>query len=76
MLTPYWEEGDYSGSPAPQVDLFSDVFAECTVPFYTMDLARRKDGTWMIIELGDAQVSGLPEAADPVAFYRRLRPSV
>jgi hypothetical protein len=40
--------------------------------FFTMDVARRLDGAWMIIELGDGQVAGLPEQADAGAFYRAL----
>jgi hypothetical protein len=37
-----------------------------------MDVARRLDGEWMIIELGDAQVSGLPREDDAGAFYEAL----
>ena len=40
--------------------------------FFTMDVANRVDGGWMIVELGDAQVAGLPERADVGAFYRAL----
>ncbi len=38
-----------------------------------MDIAKRKDGDWMIVELGDAQVAGLPENADALKFYRGLK---
>ena len=37
-----------------------------------MDIAKRKDGDWMIIELGDGQVAGLPESSEAEAFYREL----
>ena len=37
-----------------------------------MDVAKRVDGGWMIVELGDGQVAGLPERADVGAFYRAL----
>jgi hypothetical protein len=37
-----------------------------------MDVAKRLNGEWMIVELGDAQVSGLPERADPSEFYGAL----
>ena len=40
--------------------------------FFTMDIAERADGSWMIIELGDGQVAGLPERLLPVDFYRAL----
>ncbi len=32
----------------------------------------RVDGSWMIVELGDAQVAGLPERLDATAFYAAL----
>ena len=32
----------------------------------------RRDGEWIIIELGDGQVAGLPEAANVHAFYAAL----
>jgi hypothetical protein len=38
-----------------------------------MDIAKKKDGEWMIMELGDGQVSGLPENADKANFYRALK---
>ena len=41
--------------------------------FYTMDLAEHEHGGWVIIELGDGQVSGLPEHVDAREFYRGLR---
>ncbi len=37
-----------------------------------MDVARRREGDWMIVELGDGQVAGLPERANIEAFYRTL----
>ena len=29
--------------------------------FFTVDVAKRRDGGWLIAELGDEQVVGLPE---------------
>jgi hypothetical protein len=40
--------------------------------FFTMDVARRRDGAWMTVELGDGQVAGLPPGVDAVEFYRML----
>ncbi len=37
-----------------------------------MDVAQRTDGTWIIVELGDGQVAGLPECAEASGFYRLL----
>jgi hypothetical protein len=71
----YWEEGDYSGV-SPPANLFSDVAHEVQSRFFTMDVAQRLDGEWMIVELGDAQVAGLPDNADVDKFYAALRESV
>lgn len=68
----YWEEGDYGGL-TPPTSLFVYVAREVRSRFFTMDIAQRTDGEWMIVELGDAQVAGLPEKADLDEFYRALR---
>lgn len=68
--TEYWEEGDYQTKP-PE-NLFSDVALRINSRFFTMDVALQKIGEWMIVELGDAQVSGLPETADVSVFYQNL----
>ena len=41
-------------------------------PFTTIDVARRVDGRWMIVETGDAGVSGLPMVIAPGDFYSAL----
>jgi hypothetical protein len=40
--------------------------------FVTTDLARRTDGVWRVVEVGDGQVSDLPVTADPAALLARL----
>ncbi|HEY0607081.1 MAG TPA: ATP-grasp domain-containing protein [Herpetosiphonaceae bacterium] len=67
----YWEEGSYT--TATPADLFADVAREVQSRFFTMDVARTTDDRWLIVELGDGQVAGLPETADVELFYRRLR---
>lgn len=67
----YWEEGDY-GDELPDVSPFLTIAKNVQSPFFTMDLAQREDGCWIIIELGDGQVAGLPDHADAVGFYRAL----
>ena len=37
-------------------------------PFYTVDYAELADGSWIVIEAGDGQVSGLSDQQDRVAF--------
>ena len=52
------------------MDQFTEVAAAVQSRFFTMDMAKRRDGEWMIVELGDAQVAGLPENADVNGFYK------
>lgn len=66
----YWEEGTYTTS-APD-DLFADVARQVQSRFFTMDVARTLDGGWLIVELGDGQVAGLPDTAEAALFYRVL----
>jgi hypothetical protein len=40
--------------------------------FFTVDIAEKEDGEWMILEMGDGQVSGLPLLGDAIAFYNRM----
>lgn len=41
--------------------------------FISMDVARQQDGSWLIVEVGDGGVSGLPGSIEPRAFYQALR---
>lgn len=54
------------------MELFTEIAAAVHSRFFTMDLARRRDGDWMIVELGDGQVSGLPSVNDAGHFYEAL----
>lgn len=40
--------------------------------FFTMDIAEKENGDWMILELGDGQVSGLAMAEDAIKFYNTM----
>jgi hypothetical protein len=71
LCTQYWEEGDYGGE-GPPVEHFAGIAAGVRSRFFTMDIAKRKDGGWMVVELGDGQVAGLPERAHLDEFYRSL----
>ena len=69
---PYWSDLGQSGEGPPE-DTFDAVAARIRSRFFTMDVARRKSGEWMIVELGDGQVAGLPDAKTVQGFYSRLR---
>lgn len=67
----YWEEGDYSDD-VPALQNFCAVAELVKSRFFTMDIAKRANGDWIIVELGDAQVSGLPENTNADDFYAAL----
>jgi ATP-grasp domain, R2K clade family 3 len=69
--TPYWE-ADIDDPISPPIEHFGQVAARVPSRFFTMDVAQRLDGTWMVVELGDAQVAGLLERMDVAAFYADL----
>ena len=67
----YWPDGGY-GEARPPLDEFTKIAKTIPSRFFTMDVALRTTGEWIIVELGDGQVSGLPDQADTMDFYRRL----
>ncbi|MBC8102560.1 MAG: ATP-grasp domain-containing protein, partial [Cytophagales bacterium] len=64
-----------SGSILPPPSLrFAGVARQVRSRFFTMDVAQQDaDGEWLIVEIGDGQVSGLPEGMDRAAFYDAIR---
>lgn len=68
---PYWEGADYTDHQ-PNLEPFEKIIPQIPSKFFTMDIAQKKDGAWIIVELGDGQVAGLPEHADLAEFYTQL----
>jgi hypothetical protein len=69
---PYWSDVGQTGD-GPPPETFDAVVAKVRSRFFTMDVAKRKGGDWMIVELGDGQVAGLPDEKATTQFYGRLR---
>jgi hypothetical protein len=67
----YWEGINYKGNKPP-LDQFNEVAQGIESLFFTMDVAQKKNGEWIIVELGDGQVSGLPEHANLIGFYSTI----
>ena len=68
---PYWERQEPDCIDVP-LEKFENVAEQVNSRFFTMDVALHRDGRWMIVELGDGQVAGLPEQLDPGQFYQKL----
>jgi hypothetical protein len=69
----YWDQGTYEGEGPPQE--FLDKIVErigTKSSLYTFDVAQLKDDTWTCIEVGDGQVSAVPEQEDRVEFFSKL----
>ena len=67
----YWEDQIYSKENIP-FHQFDKLYKEIKSNFYTMDIAKRKNGAWVIIELGDAQVAEFIGANGLDKFYQKL----
>ncbi|MFI7542101.1 ATP-grasp domain-containing protein [Actinoplanes sp. NPDC049599] len=66
---------DTPGEPPPDdLDLagIAPVIAGLKLPFVTVDLARRADGAWRVIEVGDGQVSDRPVSIAAEVFVGAL----
>lgn len=76
----YWSShvDDIEGEFDPMVEVPKDFLAKVIekvspkIRFWVVDVARKADGGWMVVELNDGQQSGLG-CIDPERFYRRLR---
>ncbi|MFF3562113.1 ATP-grasp domain-containing protein [Streptomyces sp. NPDC002574] len=58
--------------PVPDLDPVRPLVRGLDCRFVATDLARRTDGTWRVVEVGDGQVSDLGAGADPAALLGPL----
>lgn len=75
LVTPHPDTPDASVDAVLDTPSMSAVRAavrELGAPFVTTDLARRTDGAWRVVEVGDGQVSDLPASTDPADLLRPL----
>ncbi len=68
----YWEEGEYKRNK-PDTTEFEEIAKQIESNFFSMDIARQKNGELIIIELGDGQVAGLPDKTNRNEFYKQIR---
>lgn len=66
----YWDGKDMNEYPE-FVDQILHEFKNIKSNFFTVDIAKKSNGEWIIMELGDGQVSGLQEY-DIKNFYIKL----
>ncbi len=75
QVSRYWDQGDYAGE-TPPLEYFTRLAANVESRFFTMDVAKTKQGEWLVVELGDAQVSELPEDADLDGIFGKLKEAI
>lgn len=68
----YWKDGEYGNSEQIDYDEFNDIFESIRSNFFTVDIAKKKGGGWMIIELGDGQVAEFLGKTGLDNFYEAL----
>lgn len=57
---------------ANAIKIFSDLAKKIPSSFFTIDIAEKEDGSCMVLEMGDGQVSGLAAQEEPIKFYNNL----
>jgi len=68
----YWDEGEY-GETRPNLKVFKEIAKKVESNFFTMDVAKKQNGDWIIMELGDGQVAGLPDNANKNEYYENIK---
>ncbi|MDQ8733976.1 ATP-grasp domain-containing protein [Paenibacillus sp. LHD-38] len=68
----YWDEASYK-KEKPNLEPFIAISKGISSEFFTMDIAKTATGEWVIIEIGDGQVSGVPDQIDLGEFYKSLK---
>lgn len=76
IIEPDYKEEKESTETKPELNDFIEIANEIDSNFFTMDIAKKKNGEWIIMELGDGQVAGLPNNADKNEFYENLKNNI
>lgn len=58
--------------PAPDLTSVRPLVERLGCRWVTTDVAHRYDGIWRVVEVGDAQVTDLPNGLDPEAIFQPL----
>lgn len=75
LQAPYWDSGYKAEQEPPQEfmkTLIDKLMFQCPSQLFTIDTALKQDGQWTCIEVGDGQVSSLPDNADKDKFFSKL----
>ncbi len=73
IIDDYWREDNGVCLTDEEILWIKSLVKKLKSGFVTIDIARRTDGSLVIMELGDGQVSGLQQIK-PADFYRAFKP--
>ncbi len=71
----YWEQGNYGAETPPEefiLKIAERIVKGTNSKLFTIDTAQLESGEWTCIEVGDGQVSALPEHEDKESFFKKL----
>lgn len=71
VIDNYWGKGSSVNLSTKELDWIDSIAARVKSNFVTLDLARKEDGSLVIMEFGDGQVSGLQDIG-AVNFYLNM----
>lgn len=60
---------DLGYGQVPNYEFLKDIIPNIDSNFFTIDIAEKEDGSWMILECGDGQVSGLSPGQSEFIYY-------
>lgn len=69
--SPYWESNINNPPPLDFIKSITDKLIDKS-NLFTIDSALKENGEWICIEVGDGQVSSLPDLADKKIFFSNL----
>jgi hypothetical protein len=67
----YWADLTTFDTPLPTTWM-ATIVPRLSSRSFTMDIAQKDDGTWIVVELGDGQVAGLPSSELARPFFGAL----
>jgi hypothetical protein len=62
LITARPDTPEHLPPPGIEVRMLEPIVAGLGLPFVTIDLVRRVDGVWRVVEMGDGQVSDRPSS--------------
>jgi hypothetical protein len=71
----YWDQGLYVGMVPPQElieEIANKIYVKTGNNLFTIDVAQLEDNTWTCVEVGDGQVSAIPDNEDRKEFFTKL----